>query len=53
VPGRNESLKFEIESGMKVKRLKEFIYEKIGGDIKPERFKLQIEGGDVLEKSQK
>lgn len=40
IPGKEEGLKFEIESSMKVKRLKEIIYEKIGGDIKPDRFKL-------------
>jgi hypothetical protein len=38
----------EIDNSLKVKRLREIIFEKIGGDIKPDRYKLQLEGGEVL-----
>ena len=53
VPNQPEPLKLEVDNTLKVKRLRELIFDKIGGDIKPDRFKLQIEGGEVLQKSQK
>ena len=37
---------------MKLKKLKEEIYQKIGGEHKPDRLKLSLEG-EVLEKGQK
>lgn len=43
-------LNFEVISSLKVKKLKDMIYEKIGGDIKPDRMKLSIEGGETLDR---
>lgn len=51
MPEKEEAIQLEVISSLKVKKLKDQIYEKIGGDIRPDRMKLTIEGGDTLDRA--
>ena len=51
IPNQEQKLKLEVQSSLKIKRLKEQIYEKIGGYYKADRMKLSIEDGEILDKS--
>lgn len=52
-PDREEPLSFEVQSQTKVKRLKEMVAEQLGGDVKADRLRLTIDGGESLDKAQR
>jgi hypothetical protein len=40
IPNRPENIKMEVQSSIKVKRFKDQISDKIGGEVKSDRMKL-------------
>ena len=51
-PGIEEPLKLSLQSSIRVKQLKQLIKEKANAEHNPDQYQLQVEGGEVLKKSQ-